>query len=166
MYPSVMQRQEEERERGGNGAGQNLGPSYARSPTQTDYPQPAFTQSPIHSRPSYSNSSYPPSAAVPLPLPLSSPTHIARHPTSPLTTTHATYSSEYQSTPRDKLTSNYYDPTSDSSERRPSESAVWYNGHPPPVSKPVFQASEWMKFRLMIFLQLEPRTLQQIQHRD
>jgi DNA helicase INO80 len=38
------------------------------------------------------------------------------------------YQGEYQPASRDKPTSNYYDPTSDSSERRPSESAGWSEG--------------------------------------
>jgi chromatin-remodeling ATPase INO80 len=38
-----------------------------------------------------------------------------------------TYQNDYQP-PRDKPTSNYYDPTSDSSERRPAESSGWSEG--------------------------------------
>lgn len=138
-HSSLIQRAEEDEtnRRSSNGASQNLGPYNARSPTKTDFPQPVYgTQSPVHSRHSYSNSSYHPSSAQPLPLPLASPTHI--HPVSPLnaapTRSGTAYSSEYQSTPRDKLSGNYYDPTFESrSERRPSDSSVWHNGHPPQV---------------------------------
>lgn len=38
------------------------------------------------------------------------------------------YHSDYQPPPRDKPVSTYYDPTSDSSERRPSESGAWSEG--------------------------------------
>lgn len=140
MYHSgLMQRPEDdETRRSSNGASQNLGPYNARSPTQTDFPpQPVYhgTQSPVHSRHGYGNSSYLPlQSTVPLPLPLSSPTRL--HPTSPLNATQ--YSSEYQSVPREKLSGNYYDPTFESrNERRPSESnAAWHNGPPPPPPPP------------------------------
>ncbi|KAN0115153.1 putative DNA helicase INO80 [Hyaloscypha variabilis] len=55
--------------------------------------------------------------------------HIPGHPASPRTlTAPSAYQSDYQPAPRDKPTSNYYDPTSDSSERRPSESAARSEG--------------------------------------
>src|SRR5260221_353614 len=86
------------------------------SPTNGNHPRPPFT-SPYHP---------PTPTALPMPTPAS---HIPGHPASPRTLgAPSAYQSDYQPAPRDKPTSNYYDPTSDSSERRPPESAAWSEG--------------------------------------
>lgn len=88
----------------------------ARSPTQPEY---SFSPSNgLHPRPQFTS----PYA----PLPISHIPHIpAPHPPSPRSQgLPAPYQNEYQP-PREKPTSNYYDPTSDSSERRPSEISSW-----------------------------------------
>jgi hypothetical protein len=105
-----------EKERLSSGpSGTDTGP-WPRSPTQHHQPQ----YSPTKSLPSYSNSYQPPTTAPPS---LSSTSHVDRAPVSPLTTSNPT---EYPSTTRDRPTSSYYDPTSDSAPPKPS---AWSNGH-------------------------------------
>jgi DNA helicase INO80 len=147
MYHStVMQRPEEEaddpRREGMNGASSsNTRPSPyqaqaqqapARSPTQTDFHSPYSPTNGSHPpRPQFNNPYHPP---TPAPLPMPAAAHITGPPASPRTlTAPSAYQSDYQPVPRDKPTSNYYDPTSDSSERRPSESAGWNEGQAPQV---------------------------------
>lgn len=90
----------------------------SRSPTQSNL----HSYSPTNGAPprtQYINPYHPPS---PSPLPMPAPaSHITGSQASP-------YHSEYQPVPRDKPTSGYYDPTSDSIERRPSGSAAWSEG--------------------------------------
>ncbi|KAI9746595.1 MAG: putative DNA helicase ino80 [Claussenomyces sp. TS43310] len=127
-----MQRPQEDdedrlrRERMNEGT-QNFRTQSARSPTQTNFQPPYSPTQGVHPRPIFNSQYHPP---TPAPLPLPTPSHIAAHPSSPLSATAAgSYPTDYQGAPRDKPTSNYYDPTSDSSERRPTEGAGWYNGH-------------------------------------
>jgi DNA helicase INO80 len=75
------------------------------SPTQRIFPRPTTFSSQYHP---------PPAASLPLP----SPAYIERAPASPRASLN---------TPRDRPTT-YYDPTSDSSSRRPAETASWHNG--------------------------------------
>jgi hypothetical protein len=139
MYHStVMQRPEEEeesarRERminaGASSSSSNTRPYNASSPTQTDLNSTPYSPTNgTHSRPHFNNNTYHPVPPAALPMPTSSP-HISGPPASPRTVTApSTHQSEYQPASREKPTSNYYDPTSDSSERRPSESATWSEG--------------------------------------
>lgn len=87
----------------------------ARSPTQPDLHFPPSSNG-VHPRPQFT-SPYPP------PQPTS---HIPALPPSPRAQglPAPPYQNEYQP-PREKPTSNYYDPTSDSSERRPAETSSW-----------------------------------------
>jgi len=85
-------------------------------------PQPEFHPAPYSPtsngtlpRPQFNNSYHPPTPAA-LPMP-------PRAPSSTLGV--SSYPAEYQ---REKPTSNYYDPTSDSSERRPVEPVAWNEG--------------------------------------
>jgi hypothetical protein len=143
MYHSaVMQRPEEEdddprRERMNGASSSNTRPYHAPqpgpapSPTQTDFHSPYSPTNGSHPRPQFNNPYHPP---TPAPLPMPTATHVPGPPASPRTlTAPSAYQSDYQPAPRDKPTSNYYDPTSDSSERRPSESAGWNEGHTPQV---------------------------------
>lgn len=118
MYHStVMQRLEDEEEStrmdrisGNTRASPQTQFHPAYSPTNGNHPRPHF-----------------PAPAAPSGLPMPGPSHISVPPASPRTVT--PYQSDYQPA-REKPTSNYYDPTSDSSERRPSESAGgWTEGH-------------------------------------
>jgi hypothetical protein len=118
FHATVMQRpQEDEDERLRrdriNGTNQN-----PRSPS--DHPPPFSPAKILHPR-TFNNKFHPP---TPAPL----PAYIERPPASPLTSLQAT---EYnQPAPRDRPTSSYYDPTTDSSERRLTETAAgWFNGH-------------------------------------
>jgi len=132
-HSTVMQRPKEEEEdrrmngtSSSNASSSNTRPYNPLSPTQTELPPTFAPTNGNHPRPPFSNPYHPP------PGPLSMPTaasHIPGPPESPRTlTTPSAYQSDYQSALRDKPTSNYYDPTSDSSERRPSESAGWSEG--------------------------------------
>jgi DNA helicase INO80 len=123
----------------GNGSRNNTTttttPSYsAPSPTQpgSNATTPYSPPKPPHHQ---FNNPYPP----PTPAPAGAASHIPGPPASPRAlTTPSSYQidrerareRDYQqpAPPRDKPTSNYYDPTSDSSERRPSESAAWKEG--------------------------------------
>lgn len=138
MYHStVMQRPEEEREgvesarrdRTINGGPSSSNTNTRPSPTQTEFHSPYSPTNGTHPRPQYNNPyhpSTPAAAALPMPIPSS---HISGPPASPrILTAPSSYQSEYQPVPREKPTSNYYDPTSDSGERRPSESAAWSEG--------------------------------------
>ena len=125
-HATVMQRPEEEddgarRERDRANGASNTRPYSARSPTQTDFHAPYSPTNGIHPRPQFNNPYHPPTPA-PLPMPTAAP--VSGPPASPRTgTAHAAYQSDYQPATRDKPNSNYYDPTSDSSDRRPSEGA-------------------------------------------
>lgn len=132
-HSTVMQRPKEEEEDSArresmNGtSSSNTRPFNRLSPTQTDFHSPFSPTNGNHPRPPFSNP-YHPQTPAPLPMPTSA-SHIPGHPASPRTlTTQAAYQGDYQPAPRDKPTSNYYDPTSDSSERRPSESAARSEG--------------------------------------
>jgi DNA helicase INO80 len=143
-HSTVMQRPKEEEEdrrmngtSSSNASSSNTRPYNPLSPTQTDFHSPFSPTNGNHPRPQFNNPYHPPTPA-PLPMPTSS-SHTPGHPASPRTlTAPAAYQSDYQPAPRDKLTSNYYDPTSDSSERRPSESAGWSEGQ---TSTPQVRAS-------------------------
>ncbi|CAG8980418.1 hypothetical protein HYALB_00003983 [Hymenoscyphus albidus] len=90
----------------------------AQSPTQPDF-RPAFSPTNGNPRPQFNDPYHPPTPAA-LPIPTAS--HIPG-PSSPLAVaTPIGGYHNYPSASRDKPVSNYYDPTSDSSERRPSES--------------------------------------------
>lgn len=72
-------------------------------------------------RSQFKNQYHPP---TPGSLPMVVPPHTPGQPTSPMTSAAPpSYQNDYQQPPRDKPVSTYYDPTSDSSERRPSVSA-------------------------------------------
>ncbi|EKD13015.1 Putative DNA helicase ino-80 [Drepanopeziza brunnea f. sp. 'multigermtubi' MB_m1] len=101
-------------------------PSQAELPTSHSPPKSSVHQfdNPYHS---------PTPAPLTATAKLAPAPHIPDLPASPgaLTTSTSRYQSErdYQAPPRDKPTSSYYDPTSDSSERRPSDSlAKWHEG--------------------------------------
>lgn len=123
-YPStVMQQPQEEDEEGAKrGERINGGPSSSNttrpSPTTAQTPDFHSPYSPngTHPRPQFTNPYHPPTPAT------LSASHIPG-PTSPRTLTTSAYQADYQPAPRDKPTSNYYDPTSDSGDRQPSESA-------------------------------------------
>lgn len=128
MYHSIQRPKEEEddaprRERNGSSSS-NTRP-YARSPSQTDFHSPYSPTNGTHPRPQFNNPYHPPTPSA-LPMPVA--TQIPAHPTSPMTLAAPPYHSEYPPTARDKPVSNYYDPTSDSSERRPSQSQAWNEG--------------------------------------
>jgi hypothetical protein len=147
-HATVMQRPDEEdegarreRERinGTSSSNTRPGPYDARSPTQTD-----FHFSPpngTHPRPQFNNPYHPP---TPTPLPIPTGSHIPRPSPSPMTGgLPSTYQNEYQP-PRDKPTSNYYDPTSDAGVRPPAENSGWNEGHAqtPQVRKIIFTLRE------------------------
>ena len=132
-HSTVMQRpreqeDEEERVRRELVNGASTSNTYdTRSPTQTNFHAPYSPRNGTHPRPQFNNPYHPPTPAS-LPIPSS---HIPgpAPPTSPRSLgAPLTYAGEYQPTPRDKPASNYYDPTSDSSERKPPESAGWKDG--------------------------------------
>lgn len=134
FHSTVMHRPQEEeddhlRRDRMNEASQNFRAQRAPSPPpQANFPPPYSPTKGLHSRPVF-NSQYHPPTPAPLPLP-SAAGQVAAQPSSPLAATApGSYPTEFQSAPRDKPTNNYYDPTSDSSERRPAEGAAWYNGH-------------------------------------
>lgn len=104
-------------------------PFDARSPTQSDFhpPPPPFSPSNGHPRPHFNNPYHPPTPA-PLPMPAPSHAHLSGPPASPrVVTAPPAYASEYPPAPRDKPTTSYYDPTSDSSDRRPAEGSSWHH---------------------------------------
>ncbi len=145
MYHSTVMRSEDDdeeerererqrRERSINGPGASSPNTTNTTTTTRPFNAPSPTQPSLHSstysptngaqpRTQYINPYHPPS---PSPLPMTTPSsHISGAQASPrILTAPSPYQSEYQPVPRDKPTSNYYDPTSDSSERRPSESAA------------------------------------------
>lgn len=141
FHSTVMQRPQDEederlrRERLNHVASQNSPlPLYAgQSPTQTAYNGPS-SYSPTKSlprRPSFTKQYHPPTPSQLPPPPGSGSIHRAPSEASPLGSTSTPYqSSEYHSAPRDKPTSNYYDPTSDSGEPRPADPAR-HNGQTP-----------------------------------
>jgi DNA helicase INO80 len=124
-HSTVMQRPVEEDEEGVrrermNGASNSN--TYTRSPTKPDFRSP-YSPTNSHPRPQFNDPYHPP---TPAPLPMPTTSHIPGPPASPRTlAAPSTYGSEYQPTPRDKPTSNYYDPTSDSGDRRPAENTPW-----------------------------------------
>lgn len=101
----------EDRERRDN----NSRPFTATSPTQSNFHSSTYSPNGAPLRAQYINP-YNPTSPSPIPIPASS--HILGSQASP-------YQSEYQPVPRDKPSSGYYDPTSDSIERRPSENTAW-----------------------------------------
>jgi hypothetical protein len=104
-------------------ANANPHPFDARSPTQSDF-HPPFSPTNGHPRPQFNNPYHPP---TPAPLPMPAGAHIPGPAASPhVVTAPPAYASEYPSAPRDKPTSSYYDPTSDSGERRPAENSHWH----------------------------------------
>jgi DNA helicase INO80 len=118
------------RERMNGSISSNTRPAYLnpRSPTQTDFNSPYSPTNGNHPRPQFNSPYHPP---TPAPLPMPQGAHIPGPPASPRTlTAPAAYQSDYQPAPRDKSTGNYYDPTSDSSERRPSEGGGWSESKP------------------------------------
>jgi DNA helicase INO80 len=126
FHLTMMQRpleEDEGRERMNGTSGNSRQPHNLRSPTRTEFQPPFSPTKGVHPRPTFNNPYHPP---TPAPLPLPSVIHVDKSPVSPLTTS---YPTEYPAAPRDKPASNYYDPTSDSSERRPSETPSWYNGN-------------------------------------
>jgi DNA helicase INO80 len=95
-------------------------PYIARSPTQTDFRPPYSPTTTNGSSRAQFNNPYLPQTPAPLHMPVPGPT-------SPMTVaapTFGNYHSDYQSASREKPVSNYYDPTSDSGARRPSEIAA------------------------------------------
>ena len=100
-----MQRPGEEEERRDRTQNSYSAARSPTSPTQRIFPRPTTFSSQYHP---------PPPASLPLP----GPAYIERTPASPRAPL-------YQSAPRD----SYYDPTTDSSSRRPAETASWHNGH-------------------------------------
>lgn len=136
-HSTVMQRPQEEdderlrRERM-NGSSQPPQPYHAQSPTQSKFHQSLHSTNGAHSRSSYTNTTDPyPAAAENAPAPMTAASHVAIPPPhSPQRSSGPSiYSADYQDPIRDKPISNYYDPTSDSSERKPAEpSAAWQKG--------------------------------------
>ncbi|KAF8861983.1 hypothetical protein BDZ45DRAFT_234600 [Acephala macrosclerotiorum] len=122
-YPSaVMQRPLEDDEEGARrGERINGGPSSSntRVPPPTaqtpDFHSP-YSPNGTHPRPQFTNPYHTPTPAT------LSASHIPG-PTSPRSLTAPAYQADLHPAPRDKPTSNYYDPTSDSGDRPPSESA-------------------------------------------
>lgn len=125
FHSTVMQRPQEDdgRERMNGTGGNPRQPRNIHSPSHTEFQQPFSPTKAVHPRPTFNNPYHPP---TPAPLPLPGVVHVDKPPVSPL---NASYPTEYQHAPRDKPASNYYDPTSDSSERRPSEAPAWYSGN-------------------------------------
>ncbi|KAF4632347.1 hypothetical protein G7Y89_g5782 [Cudoniella acicularis] len=124
-----MQRPKEEEDdaarRERNGSSSNTRAySIARSPTQTDFHSGYSPTNGTHPGPQFNNYHPPTPAGLPMPV----PSHIPGPPTSPMTLAAPQYHSDYQPAARDKPVSNYYDPTSDSSERRPSQGPAWSEG--------------------------------------
>ncbi|TVY27764.1 putative DNA helicase [Lachnellula hyalina] len=123
----MYQRPQEEDDGGLRRASSSNTRPYNISPTQSDFRAP---YSPTNGTPSRSqfNTPYHPPTPTAAPLSMTSP-HIPGHPTSPMTlAAPLSYHSDYQPPPRDKPVSNYYDPTSDSSERKATESTGWSEG--------------------------------------
>ena len=130
-HSTVMQRPAEEEDEGArrermNGASSSNARPY--NPTQSDFHPPYSPTNGTHPRPQFNNPYHPPTPA-PLPMTTTHNAHIPA-PASPLAVTAPlAYHSDYApAPPRDKPTSNYYDPTSDSSERRPAENSGWSEG--------------------------------------
>lgn len=105
-----------------NGSGQiNYGAQSAQSPTQTTFP-PLYSPTKTHDRQPLYNSQYnTPQASLPMPHSALPP-----RPVSPISKP-AIYPTEYQDAAREKSTSAYYDPTSDSGERVKQEPPAPYN---------------------------------------
>jgi chromatin-remodeling ATPase INO80 len=100
-----MQRPGEEEERRDRTQNSYSAARSPTSPTQRIFPRPTTFSSQYHP---------PPPASLPLP----GPAYVERTPASPRASLYG------QSTPRD----SYYDPTTDSSSRRPAEPTSWHNG--------------------------------------
>jgi chromatin-remodeling ATPase INO80 len=118
-------------------------PYVARSPTtQTEFHPPYSPSTNGTSRPQFNNP-YHPSTTTPVSMPASSHIPGPTSPTSFGASRPGSYQSDYQPAPRDKPVSNYYDPTSDSSERRPSEPARQIDSQmqTPKVRLSLFQAT-------------------------
>jgi hypothetical protein len=111
------------RERMNGESSSSTRPYIAQSPTtQTEFRPPYSPTTNGTSRSQFNNPYLPPTPA-PLHMPASS--HVPG-PTSPMNLgapSSGSYHTDYPPAPREKPVSNYYDPTSDSSERRPSETA-------------------------------------------
>lgn len=131
-HSTVMHREEDEkgaRREGTNGASNIYD---ARSSTEPNFRSP-YSPTNSHPRPQFNNPYHPP---TPAPLPMPTTSHIPGPPASPRTlAAPSAYPNEYQPTPRDKPMSNYYDPTSDSGDRRPAENSPWQEprSHTPQV---------------------------------
>jgi DNA helicase INO80 len=132
MYQRPAKEEEDDagvlrRERVNGSSSSNTRPyNTAISPTQSEFHPPYSPTNGAPPRPQFNNPYHPP---TPAPLPMTVSPHIPARPTSPMTlAAPPSYHSDYQPPPRDKPVSNYYDPTSDSSERRPSENTAWSEG--------------------------------------
>ena len=133
-HSTMMQRPVEDDEEGVrrermNGASNS---NTTRSSTQPDFRSP-YSPTNSHPRPQFNNPYHPP---TPAPLPMPTTSHTPGHPASPRTlAAPSAYASEYQPTSRDKPTSNYYDPTSDSGDRQSTENTAWHEAqsHTPQV---------------------------------
>jgi DNA helicase INO80 len=106
----------------------------SRSPTQSEFhhpPPPPGSRGFSPQGPQFNNPYHPP---TPAPLPMPAHSHISGPPASPRGVAPSQpYSSEYSPAPREKSTSSYYDPTSDSGERRPAENASWHDAQSRPA---------------------------------
>ncbi|RDW78305.1 hypothetical protein BP5796_06157 [Coleophoma crateriformis] len=120
FHTTVMQRNSEQEDEAERAARQE------RERNATTLPPPNFSPTNgNHPRPQFNNSYHPPTpSALPIPSPSS---HIpGAPPLSPSRGSAPALQAEYQ-TPRDRPATSYYDPTTDSSDRRP-ESAGWREG--------------------------------------
>ncbi|RFU25222.1 hypothetical protein B7463_g11112, partial [Scytalidium lignicola] len=148
-----VERVRRERERM-NTSTANGASSSSTSTTNTRAPPPSLiTQPDYHSsfstngahppslpRPQF-NSPYHPPTPAPLPMP-SLGGHIPPPPVSPVTLAPPSgYPSEYQSSPRDKPSTGYYDPTSDSGDRRQVESGWNERGSQTPQNQYTYPAA-------------------------
>ena len=121
-HSTVLQRPVEEDEEGVRRERMNGASNSNTRPPQPDFRSP-YSPTNSHPRPQFNNPYHPP---TPAPLPMPTTAHTPGHPASPRTSAApSAYASEYQPTPRDKPTSNYYDPTSDSGDRRRTENTSW-----------------------------------------
>jgi DNA helicase INO80 len=136
-HSTVMQRGVEEdeegvrRERMNGASNPNTRPYDDRSPTQ-NFHSPYSPPNSL-SRPRVNDPYHPP---TPAPLPIPTTSHIPVPPASPRTLAPSSaFANEYQPPSRDKPTSSYYDPTSDSGDRQPTENSTWHEpqSHPPQV---------------------------------
>ncbi|KAH8815550.1 SNF2 family helicase/ATPase-like protein [Xylogone sp. PMI_703] len=162
-HSTVMQRPEEEdeaervrRERErmnistANGASSSsTATTNSRAPPPSLLAQPDYHSSypsngahpPSLPRPQFNNPYHPPTPA-PLPMPSLGHGHIPPPPASPVTLAPPSgYPSEYQSSPRDKPSSGYYDPTSDSGDRRQVEPGWNERGSQTPQNQYAYPAA-------------------------